>query len=132
LASRGMFTHCVPSENMYQFMLSMGASAGVQKWIDELRRIGSGSPTSLNYALVGIPTRGPGNGFETITHANYPGRIYHTPDFGWVWSGAEAPLATLLVSLRSYQFRKIMHSCEILYLKHSKYRRIPSMTELSN
>jgi hypothetical protein len=73
LATFGMQGVQYPTNAFYQFMLSAGAGAGIKGWEKVFDRGGCSNYVGLNYILVGIPTRGPGSGYEALTSGKqYP------------------------------------------------------------
>lgn len=98
LASFGMMGVWFPTDDMYQFLVSCGASDGLRQWERLFNQQGSANYAGINYILVGIPTLGMGNGLEAYTEAAWSRLGFSNGQY--FWSGEEAPVATLLAQLR--------------------------------
>jgi hypothetical protein len=100
IASFGMMGVWFPTDRMYQFLISCGASEGLRAWERLYDQQPSANYTGINYVLVGVPQLGMGNGLESYTEAA-GGRSYISGSSpNQYWAGDQAPAATLLAQLR--------------------------------
>lgn len=97
-ATWGMVGAFFPTEKVYGLMLSCGAETGLGGWEAVFDLQESMNFKGVNYVLVGVPTRGPGTGFQTYVEGEWRALWLSGDDL--VMSGDVAPTATLSVHLR--------------------------------
>jgi hypothetical protein len=100
IASFGMMGVWFPTDRMYQFLVSCGASEGLRSWERLFDQQPSANYTGINYILVGVPQLGMGNGLESYTEATGGWSRISGAAPNQYWTGYEAPAATLLAQLR--------------------------------
>jgi hypothetical protein len=99
-ATFGMMGAWFPTDRMYQFLISCGASEGLREWERLFDQQPSTSYAGINYILVGVPQLGMGNGLEAYTAAGENASYIGGSAPNQYWGGAQAPAATLLAQLR--------------------------------
>ena len=100
IASFGMMGVWFPTDRMYQFLISCGASEGLRSWERLYDQQASANYCAINYILVGVPQLGMGNGLESYTEATGGWSRIGGQAPNQYWTGDEAPNATLLAQLR--------------------------------